>query len=201
MIKTMTAAAALVAATATASFAGSPAPVPADPAPMVAVPAPAPAPIYDFTGPSVGVQLGYNDIDVNDGDIEEEGGSIGVRAYYDTRLGGSLIGGVGLQYDEANIDLDGAAELDNVLRIGARLGADSGRNFFYGTGGYARATTESDAIDPGSSDGYFIGAGYEVFLRDNLTLGTEILYHEFDDFDDSVEADVTSANISLNYRF
>ncbi|MHA6326778.1 outer membrane protein [Roseivivax sp. CAU 1753] len=200
MTKTLTTAAALIAATATAGLAGGPTPPPAAPAPMAAVPAPA-APVYDFAGPSVGVQLGYTGLDVNDGGIETDGGSLGVRANYDARLGGNLIGGVGLQYDEANIDLDGAAELDNILRVGGRLGLDSGRNFFYGTGGYAHATTEADAIDPGGSDGYFAGVGYEVFVQDNLTVGTEVLYHEFDDFDASVEARATTANVSVNYRF
>ncbi|SIT12570.1 Opacity protein [Roseivivax lentus] len=201
MTKTMTAAAALIAATATAGFAGNPAPTPADPAPMAAVPPAPAAPIYDFTGPSVGVQLGYNGIDVEDGDIVEEGGTIGVRGNYDFRLGGNVIGGVGLQYDEGDIDLDGAATLDNILRVGGRVGVDSGRNFFYGTGGYAHATTEDDDLDIGDSGGYFAGVGYEVFLQENVTVGTEVLYHEFNEFDNDVDVEATTANVSLNYRF
>ncbi|MHA7877288.1 outer membrane beta-barrel protein [Roseivivax sp.] len=201
MFKTMTAATALVAATATAAIAGSPQPTQPEPAPAAPVPAPAPAPAYDFTGPSVGLQFGYNDLSGDPGDFDEEGGSIGVRGNYDLRLGNNLIGGVGLQYDEANIDLDGAAELDNILRVGGRLGIDSGRNLFYTTGGWARATTEEDAVDPGSSNGYFAGLGYEVFLQEDVSVGTEVVYQEFDEFDDGVEVDATTANVSLNYRF
>ncbi|SFQ66279.1 Outer membrane protein beta-barrel domain-containing protein [Roseivivax halotolerans] len=201
--KTMTAAVALSAATATAAFAGDPMAGKAEPAPMAPAPtpAPAPAPVYDFTGPSVGVQLGYNDLDLDSdlGDEEEEGGSIGVRGNYDFRLGNSIIAGVGLQYDEANIELENSGELDNIMRLGGRLGVDSGRNFFYGTGGYARATGADD--DLGDSDGYFAGVGYEVFLQENVTVGTEVVYQEFNEFDNDAELDATSANVSLNYRF
>lgn len=34
-----------------------------------------------------------------------------------------------------------------------------------------------------------------------MTVGTEVLYHEFNEFDNDVDVEATTANVSLNYRF
>lgn len=174
----------------------------------VVEPAPAPAIIpvapagTDWTGFSIGAQLGYIDVDT-DGAAELDGDDIlyGVRAYYDYDFGNFILGG-GVQYDFTSVDLDGAAEVDAVLRIGARAGVDLNQNWIYGTAGYARVETDAGAVDPGDSDGFFVGAGYEVFVTDAVTLGAEVLYHEFEDFDiDGLDADATTASVSVNFRF
>ncbi|MBV2360026.1 porin family protein [Thalassococcus sp. CAU 1522] len=191
------AAAALLAAPA---YAGNPIEPAPEPVPMAPVPVVAPG--VDWTGPSIGLQLGYGDV-TTDGaaDLSGDGALYGLRAYYDYDFGDWILGG-GLQYDFADIDLDGAATLNAVARAGIRGGYDLGRNWIYATGGWARAMTDDDAVDPGDSDGYFAGLGYEGFVTDNLTAGVEVLYHEFKDFDiDDLDAEATTVNVSLNYRF
>ncbi|WP_435310400.1 outer membrane protein [Primorskyibacter sedentarius] len=197
-------AAALAATTAIAApaFAGSLDNTLSEAEPAAPVVVTAPAPVYDWTGPSIGAQVGFGDIETdNAGGVEGDGGLYGLRAYYDYDFGNYVVGG-GLQYDEADIDVDGAATLDKVFRAGLRAGVDLDRTFLYGTGGYAKAFTEEDAVDLGDSNGYFVGLGAEHFVTEKVTIGGEVLYHEFDDFEiDDVEASATTATISVNYRF
>lgn len=184
--------------------------VPAMAAGIVPVPAPAPEPVfapsYDWSGFSAGLQLGYGDIDTNVDDLDGSGVLYGLRANYDYDFG-SFVLGAGVQYDwtDIELELDGdetGIDVDSVLRAGLRAGIDSGRNLFYLAGGWARVELEGGGTDD-DSDGFYIGAGYEVFLTDAVTAGAELLYHEFDDFDDDedLEAEATTFALSVNYRF
>lgn len=196
--------AALLATFAGPAMAADFAPAPFEPAPVVVAPV---VPLYDWTGFSGGLQFGWASVDTNI-DADGEHGTVGLRAYYDYDFGTFVLGG-GVQYDFTDLELElegsdaGIGTVDNVLRVGVRAGIDSNRNWYYLTGGYARVETDIDGIGDSDSDGYFVGAGYEVFLTQNITAGAEILYHEFDDFDDlpDLEADATTAALSLNFRF
>ena len=173
----------------------------AEPAPAPVTIAPAPVvSSTDWTGPSVGVQLGYGDVSTS-GAASLSGNDVlyGLRAYYDVDLGNYVVGG-GLQYDSTDIDLGGVTTVDSVLRLGARAGIDLGQNWVYGTAGWAQAQTSAAAV--GDSNGWFAGLGYEVFVTDNVTLGAEVLYHDFSDFDlPGLEAEATTAALSVNFRF
>lgn len=189
------------------ALAGGMAPEPA-PAPVIAPVASAPA--YDWTGLSLGAQLGYGNVDTNvdigDDSVDGDGALYGLRAYYDYDFGGYVLG-AGIQYDRSNIDLDAGdldtgIELDEVLRIGARAGFTSNRNWYYLTGGWTMASLDIEGADDDDSDGWFVGAGYEVYLTQAITAGAELLYHEFDEFDDEdLEAEATTFALSVNYRF
>jgi hypothetical protein len=110
-----------------------------------------------------------------------------------------IVGG-GLQYDAADIDLGGATTLESVTRIGARAGIDLVDNWLYGTAGWARANTSDPGI--GDSDGWFAGVGYEVLVSNGITIGAEVLYHEFSDFTlPGLTAEATTAAVSVNFRF
>ncbi|MEM8592866.1 MAG: outer membrane beta-barrel protein, partial [Pseudomonadota bacterium] len=101
----------------------------------------------DFTGPSIGLQLSYGDVDTDGPDLDGDDILYGVRAYYDVEMGNGFIVGAGLQFDGADIDLDSdtlgddIAEIDDVFRIGARGGVVAGTIYYYGTAGYADAST------------------------------------------------------------
>jgi opacity protein-like surface antigen len=182
---------ALAAAPALAGGAAQPAPGPVTVAPTPVVSG------NDWTGFSVGAQLGYADVDTSNS-LSGDDVLYGVRAYYDYDFGDFVLGG-GLQYDATNLDIGGATTLDSVTRVGARAGIDLGQNWLYGTAGYARADTSS----LGNGDGWFAGVGYEVLVTDAISIGTEVLYHEFDDFDlaPGLEVDATTAAVSVNFRF
>jgi outer membrane immunogenic protein len=128
-------AAALSSLAALPAFAGglaepAPAPVTVAPVPVVST--------MDWTGPSVGVQLGYGDVSTS-GAAALDGDDVlyGLRAYYDFDFGDYILGG-GLQYDSTDIALGTVTTVDSVTRLGARAGIDLGRNWVYGTAGWAQ---------------------------------------------------------------
>ncbi|WP_424974540.1 outer membrane protein [Dinoroseobacter sp. S124A] len=162
------------------------------PAPPVIVPAGA-----DWTGFYGGVQLGYGDVDSSASGVDGDGAIGGLILGYDYDFG-SYVLGAGLDYDIADIDLGSAATLEDVLRLKLRAGVEAGPALIYATGGYARAGTDN----LGSDDGYFIGAGVDYPITEAWTLGGELLYHEFDDFDGSgVDVDATTLQARLSFRF
>jgi outer membrane immunogenic protein len=168
-------------------------------APIVVEPAPLPRPGADWTGASVGVQLGYGDVSTTGPALSGEDILLGLRAYYDYDFGDVILGG-GLQYDTTDIDLGGVATLDAVTRAGLRGGIDLSDDWIYGTAGWARATTSGGGV--GDSDGWFAGLGYEMLVTQTVSLGAELLYHEFDSFDlGGLAADATTAAVAVNFRF
>ncbi|WP_208351310.1 outer membrane protein [Pseudaestuariivita rosea] len=153
----------------------------------------------DWTGFYGGAQLGYGDV-TTDGAADLDGDGIigGFHLGYDFDFGQYVLGG-GLDYDFANIELDNDAEtIEGVLRLRARGGIELGQGLLYATGGWAQAS--ADNLD--NDDGYFIGAGYEQIIGSNLSVGGEVLYHEFDDFDDSdIDIEATTLQARVSYRF
>ncbi len=197
MKRTLTLSAALLGTLALPAFAGSPELGYSEPAPMAPAPVVAPVASHDWTGLSLGGQFGYGRVDTENPDLDAGDALYGVKGYYDYDLGNYVVGG-GLQYDATDIDL-GPATVDGIMRAGGRVGADLGRTMAYGTAGYAKAFTDSSSI--GDSNGYFAGVGVETMVSTNVSVGGEVLYHKFDDFDTGLDADATTANMSLNYRF
>lgn len=151
----------------------------------------------DWTGFYVGGQLGYAGVDTDISDSSDEfiGGFFGG---YDYDLGQWVIGG-SLDYDFTDADVAGGiAEVENIFRVKARGGYKFGNNLFYGTAGYALAETDN----LGSDDGYFVGVGYEYLVNSNFSIGTEVLYHEFNNFNSTdVDVEATTVQIRGTFRF
>lgn len=180
----------------------------ATPAPAPFVPAPPPVvvqPELSWTGAYAGIRLGYGQAESTNRAFppavlnnDDDGGYVGVTLGYDYDLGSVIVGGA-VEYDATDGQL-GATEVTGTARIKGRVGLDSGRNMYYATAGLARVFT--DGTPAGDGDGYFFGVGYEVFLTESVTVGAEILHHEFDDFDiGPIDGSATSAGLSLNLRF
>ena len=186
-----------------------------EPAPIAPIIVPdVPVQAYSFTGFSGGIAAGYANGDFGDDDdgdgglsLSGDGGFVGLRLNYDYDFG-RFVAGASLQYDNLGVSLDNDDDadlddqLESILRAGVRVGFDSGRNWYYLTGGYAEAELENG----GDTDGYYLGLGYEVFITQNITAGAEVLTHEFDDFDnidaaDFDSGDLTTFALSVNYRF
>ena len=97
-----------------------------------------------------------------------------------------------------DIDLGVAADVEEIWRIKFRSGYKIGQGLAYGTAGYANADT--DVL--GDDDGYFIGAGYEQRLAPNFSLGGELIYHEFDNFNSTTtDIDATTVQVRGTFRF
>ena len=151
----------------------------------------------DWTGFYGGAQLGYANVDSNVSS-DNDGFIIGFTGGYDFDLGQFVVG-VGLDYDFSDISVaGGAADLENIFRAKLRGGYKIGNGLLYATGGYALA--ETDAL--GSDDGYFIGAGYEYLVSESFSVGGEVLYHEFDNFDSTgTDVDATTVQLRGTFRF
>ncbi|WP_170415214.1 outer membrane protein [Ruegeria atlantica] len=152
----------------------------------------------DWTGFYAGGQFGYADIDTNVSGASGDGTIGGIILGYDYDLGDWVVGG-GFDYDWTGIDLTPGIEVEDVWRIKARAGYKvTPTGLLYGVGGYAKAGTNS----LGSDDGWFLGAGYEQIVAPNVSVGGEILYHEFSNFDSSgIDVDATTVQIRAAYRF
>ncbi|MDA5093783.1 outer membrane beta-barrel protein [Aliiroseovarius sp. KMU-50] len=151
----------------------------------------------DWTGPYVGAQIGYGDVNASVGAANGDGIIGGIIAGYDFDMGDWVLG-VGLDYDFAEIDVGTATTLENILRVKARGGRKVGSGLIYGTAGYAHASTSS----LGSDGGFFVGAGYEQRISDRFSFGAEVLYHEFSSFNGSANAiDATTVHLRGIWRF
>lgn len=160
----------------------------------VLIPAAVPAPTSpDWTGFYGGAQLGYGSVDTSVAGVDGDGLIGGLIAGYDYDLGNWVIG-AGIDYDWTDISLTPAVDVETVWRAKLRGGYKLGNGLLYGTAGYAQV----DANVGGSEDGYFVGAGYEHMVTQNISLGGEILYHDFD-VPGTLEA--TTAQVRAAYRF
>ncbi|MDZ4135283.1 MAG: porin family protein [Paracoccaceae bacterium] len=155
----------------------------------------------DWGGFYAGGQLGYADIDTNGAGSDGDGAIGGVHAGYRMDYG-SYVGGVELDYDTSNIDLDTAGDkLDSIARLKLMLGADLGRTLIYGTAGVAHAKATVGGNDL-SDNGYFLGVGLDYALTRNWVVGGELVKHKFDNFDNSgTDLDATTAKVKVSYRF
>ena len=124
-------------------------------------------------------------------------------------LGGELdINAAGLSGDDETItdengnsyDIEGL-DIEQVHRLKLRAGYDLGNTLVYGTVGavYAKAEFNEKEFE---GVGGLVGAGVDYKVTPNVVVGAEVLYHKFDDFDDTgLEADATSIAGRVAYKF
>jgi len=179
------------------AFAGTLAPPPEEtpifePEPIATSPA-----LPNWTGGYIGGQLGYADVGSNTAGVDGDGFIGGIIAGYDYDFGRWVVG-AGIDYDFASVDVTPTTDLENVLRLKLRGGYKLGQGLLYGTAGYANADTDS----LGDDDGYFLGAGYEHIIYERFSIGGELLYHEFDNFNASgIDLDATTFQLRGTFRF
>lgn len=153
--------------------------------------------LNDWTGFYVGGQIGYGDVGTSIAGVDGSDTIGGLTAGYDYDLGSWVIGG-GVDYDWASINLSGAATVQDVMRIKARAGYKINDGLLYGVGGYAEAGTDT----LGSDGGWFLGAGYEHKINRSFSIGGEILYHDFGNFNSTgIDVNATTLQIRATYRF
>jgi len=169
--------------------------------PVVFAPAPPIAVAGNWTGAYVGLQVGYVDVGSSGGGLDGDGAIGGVHGGYRYDFGRGVIGAE-IDYDAAGVELgDGLGELEGVGRFKLQAGYDAGRALIYGTAGYARAEA-SVAGENLTGEGYFYGVGADYALTPRITLGGEILKHDFADFDNSgVGLDATTVKAKVSLRF
>jgi len=160
----------------------------------------APIDDHEWTGAYGGFQLGYGDLDGDGGLGDDEGVLGGGHLGYQRDFGRWVLGGE-VDGDFTDIDLGGGGRIDSIARIKGRVGRDLGRSLVYGTGGLAFADGGFGGRDV-SETGWVIGGGYAWSLNERITLGTELLHHEFDDLDGpGRDASVTTLSARISFNF
>lgn len=163
--------------------------------------------------------FGDDDPDAFDLDIDGDGAIGGIYGGYQYDFGQFVVGGeldlnlANLDFDDDSpldifdeglsdsLDIDGGAEIDQVHRLKLRAGYDAGNTLIYGVVGAAYASAEIFQEDF-SDTGWVAGAGVDYKLQSGLTVGGEILYHDWEDFDDTgVDFDATTAAVRVGYSF
>ena len=149
-----------------------------------------------------------------DDTLDIDGDLFGVFAGYRYDFGSLVIGGeVDYMTGDGDIDIrfEGSQpfDIDSLVRLGGEVGFDLSSQpgssalplFVYATAGYAYIdiSTETESNDSG---GYFFGAGADYLVTDNLSIGVELLQHNFSDFDiDDSEIEATTFGINAAFRF
>ena len=149
-------------------------------------------------------------------DVDGDGAIGGVFAGYQYDFGNFVLGGeldlnaANLDFDddsfsdffdENDIDEDSAVSIDQIHRLKLRAGYDMGNTLVYGVAGAAYAEAEVFGEDYNDT-GYLLGAGVDYKIRPNVTVGGEVLYHNFDDFDDTgVDLEATTLQARVAYQF
>lgn len=177
------------------AFAGGPVIV----AEEATVEAPMPQPVMrstggDWNGFYAGGQLGFGNVGSTD-PFEGEGLLGGVHGGYRMDFG-TFVTGAELAFDFASIDLGrlDVTSIDSIGRLGLQGGADLGQMLVYGTLGLAHIGGDVD------EDGTFYGVGLDYALSDTMTVGGQLLQHQFDDVPaGSLDTTLLQARVSFAF--
>ncbi|WP_102107783.1 outer membrane protein [Oceaniglobus roseus] len=175
------------------------------PEPVIAAPV-APAPVYsgaDWTGGYVGAQLSYGDLNADTGVVDDGASGVvgGLNAGYLYDFGKFVVGGE-LSANAADLDFDsGNGSIDSLTQAKLKMGYDAGRTLLYGTIGAAYADGTIGGV--GANDfGYEVGAGIDYMVTENVSVGGEVTYNRFDDFDGTgTDIDATTVGANVAYHF
>lgn len=173
-------------------------------------------PERDWTGPYAGLQFdpivdGNFDAPAAGRTATVDGALFGVFGGYRFDFG-NIVAGVELDYSlgEATINAPAGAggafdvDVDRLVRLGGELGWDVGRVLVYGTAGFSDVEISDSGGGSTGSNGYFYGIGADVLVADRVTVGVEVLQHEFTDFDSvgsGVEFDPLTFGLNAAIRF
>ena len=152
----------------------------------------------DWSGPYVGVQLGFGDFDVGGGGLNasDDGFVGGVHAGYNWDVGNYVVGGE-IDIDGTDISLTGLGDVDTITRLKVRAGPEYGDTFLYGTVGAAYA----DGNGFGEW-GWVAGIGLDWQVSPQWVLGGDVLYQEFDDVNAAgADLDGTTVRVRASFRF
>jgi outer membrane autotransporter protein len=179
----------------------------------------------EWTGGYAGLSLGYGAVDTDAGTFlntnsqsiaglgfDGDGAIGGAFAGYQYDFGQFVLGGE-VDLNAANLDFDqdgfrnnttgvnGGAEFDELHRLKLRAGYDAGNALIYGVAGAAYMSGSILTQDV-SDTGYVVGAGVDYKVAPNVTVGGEVLYHRFDDFDETgIDFDATTVQARVAYQF
>ena len=145
----------------------------------------------------------FDDINTRFGNIGADGDGMtgGVHGGYLWNTDRFVYGLEG-DFDFADIQLDNnVGTVDRIGRIKAKAGYDLGQTLIYATAGAAYA--EADLFGGNFSDwGWVAGVGADYMVTDAVSVGAEVLYHDFEEFDNSgTDLSLTTLSARVSYHF
>ncbi len=170
-----------------------------------------PPPSFIWSGPYVGVNLGYQWGDISNNPTKPSGIAGGIQAGYNWQINNFVLGA------EADINLSGADDVFAPWKfsnpwfgtVRGRLGYAVNNFMVYGTGGLAYGGVEAQNFglsETRTQVGWTVGAGAEVGLTQNWSVKLEYLYMSFAERNYSVTGvnnglDTSLVRFGVNYRF
>ena len=159
----------------------------------------------------------FEDEDDFDANLDGDGLVGGFTAGYRHDFGRFVAGGefqydwAGIDFDELDVETDNQelnqelddeeGSLDEIWRLKGIAGYDAGRTLVYGSLGFAHASGEFGGEDL-DGDGWLVGAGADYAIRENITVGGEVMYHQFNDFGfEGADLDATTLQGKVTFRF
>lgn len=184
--------------------------------PVIPAPIPAPPPIVQPNDWYIGLQVGPATGDITPEipdtafpETEAEGNFYGVHAGVQ-RSFGAITAGIEIDYNTASDALGSddnvnEADLETLAHLKLRAGANFGPAFIYGTAGLAYASGTIESIFPAvdvSDTAPFYGIGTDVMVSESISIGAEVLVHDFENIDDSgFDVEFTTAMLRVSYHF
>jgi outer membrane immunogenic protein len=165
---------------------------------------------YNWMGPYIGANLGYQWGDVTNNPTEPAGGALGLQAGYNWQSGQLVIGG------ETDLQI---SNVDDVIApwkfsnpwfgtTRARVGYAMNNVLVYGTGGFAYGSLDLDSAGLSQTRthyGWTLGLGAEVGLTPNWTAKVEYLYVDLADrgyfVGTSNGLESSLLRVGVNYKF
>jgi outer membrane immunogenic protein len=154
------------------------------------------APPITWTGFYIGGNVGANwpsdDLELLDDDAKIIGGG---HLGYNWQSPSNWVFGV-------EGDVNFSDDFDYLASVRGRLGYSFGRTLLYGTGGAAFVGLDEALFDD-DEVGWVAGGGIETKVRDNMSLGLEALYYDFDDtqtlgIDNSLDAVTVRGRLTIH---
>lgn len=165
------------------------------------------APISDWTGGYVGLQFGTtldSTITLAGTPNDLEADVYGVFGGYRFDLGTFVVGGeLDYMVGEGDLTSPGAFsfDIDQLVRLGIEGGYDLGNALAYATVGLAQIEITDQFGTSDDSSGYFYGIGADIRVTDRVTIGAELLQHEFEDFGFPNELEILTFGLNVAFTF
>jgi outer membrane immunogenic protein len=149
-------------------------------------------PAITWTGFYFGANLGAS---FNDSETDDDTAFLGgVHAGYNWQRHGNVVLGV-------EGDVDFADDIDYLASLRGRLGFAAGPTLFYATAGVAFLGVDDAFGDDDTLTGWVAGLGLEHKVRENVSVGLEGLYYDFDEDDNfGQDADFWAVRARLTFH-
>lgn len=91
-------------------------------------------------------------------------------------------------------------DIDSLVRLGLEVGYDAGPALVYATLGYAHFEFSAGGAGSADGDGVYYGLGLDYMVSERVSLGVELLRHDFNNINGN-SWDFNTVGLNVAYRF